>query len=229
MRGDYPRSRHHFEHSLRIREMIDDLPGIIAANNNLGYLWQLEGDYHRALEKYSVAESLAEKIGFHTASIFSGLNKAYAFIHLSHYQNAIERCKNVLKIASGVKDLANAAQSYTTLGIAYFHTGDYHEALKMYTDALELNYQLESSYQIANVQMNKAAVLNALYQYGEAQILGQEALDKAELLQAQRLRIESLNVLAEAQLGLGDYAAAQQLTMRHVLPPKRLLVARIWG
>ncbi|MEP7188062.1 MAG: adenylate/guanylate cyclase domain-containing protein, partial [Roseiflexaceae bacterium] len=71
MRGDYPRAREHFEHSLQLRTEVDDLPGMTVSNNNLGYLWQLQSEYARAIEHYQVAEGLAKKINLRYAVVFA--------------------------------------------------------------------------------------------------------------------------------------------------------------
>src|SRR6185295_5113299 len=96
MRGDYPRARQHFEHSLRLREEVDDLPGMVVSHNNLGYLWQLQSEYERAIEHYRVAEDLARKINLRYALIFAALNTAYALISLNVYDEAEIRCSEAL-------------------------------------------------------------------------------------------------------------------------------------
>ena len=93
MRGDYPRAREHFEHSLQLRTEVDDLPGMIVSNNNLGYLWQLQSEYERAIEQYQVAEELAKKINLRYARGFCGRQRGACADQLGR----IHRCRGALQ------------------------------------------------------------------------------------------------------------------------------------
>jgi class 3 adenylate cyclase/predicted ATPase len=207
MRGDYPRAREHFEHSLRLRTEVDDLPGMTVSNNNLGYLWQLQSEYARAIEQYRVAEELAKKINLRYAVVFAAGNAALALINMGAYGEAEARCNEVLKIAREINAQQNIAQSYDLLGLIAYHQGRYDRALEAYQQALQLHHDLGSAYPEGNVRMHIALTLNAQQQYAEATSQAQQALERAETLRVQGLKIESLNALAEAALGSGDIAS----------------------
>jgi tetratricopeptide (TPR) repeat protein len=209
-RGDYPRAQEHFERSLRAREAVDDLPGVIVSHNNLGYLWQLQSEYERAIEHYSVAESLARKINLRYALVFAANNAAYALISLGAYDEAKARCVEALALSQDMKDQQNIAQIHNTLGVIAYHQGEYERALTCYRQALEINRQLESAYQEANTLMNIAVAHNAQRQFDTAMALARQAFDRAETLHASRLKVETLNTLAEAALGRGELADAHE-------------------
>src|SRR5215212_4864555 len=208
MRGDYPRAREHFEHSLQLRTEVDDLPGMTVSNNNLGYLWQLQSEYARAIEKYQVAEELAKKINLRYAVVFAAGNAALALINMGLYSDAEARCNEVLIIAREINAQQNIAQSYDLLGLIAYHQGRYDRALEAYQQALKLNRDLGSAYPEGNVLMHIALTLNARQHYAEATQQAQQALERAETLRGQGLKIESLNTLAEAALGSGDITSA---------------------
>ncbi|HJZ46169.1 MAG TPA: tetratricopeptide repeat protein, partial [Roseiflexaceae bacterium] len=219
-RGDYPRAREHFEHSLRLRTEVDDLPGMTASHNNLGYLWQLQSEYERAIEHYRVAEELATKINLRHMIVFAALNTAYALISLGSYAEAETRCTLTLALAQEMKDRQNIAQIHNTLGFVYYHQGSYPQSLAAYREALEINQSLGSAHQEANTLMNMALALSASGQYGEAATAARQALERAEALHAQRLKAEALNALAEATLGANDdetamAAASEAATLSH--------------
>jgi len=207
-RGDYPRAREHFEHSLRLRAEVDDLPGMTASHNNLGYLWQLQSEYERAIEHYQVAEELARKINLRYALIFAALNTAYALISLNRYAEAEARCRATLALAQEMNDRQNIAQIHNTLGFVYYHQGNYSGSLAAYHQALQINQSLGSAHQEANTLMNMALTLSASGQYQEATNAARQALQRAEALQAQRLKAEALNALTEAALGASDHETA---------------------
>jgi adenylate cyclase len=211
MRGDYAQARHYIERSLRAREAIDDLPGVVTSHNNLGYLWQLQGEYERAIDHYRVAEELARKINLRYMLIHAATNAAYALTSLGDYPAAEARCREALVIAGELNAQQTVAQIQNTLGIIAYRTGAYERALAAYDEALRLNRALGSVHEEANAQMHRAQALATLGRLDEARAAGEEALARADELQAQALRMEALNVLAEIALELREYDRAAVL------------------
>jgi class 3 adenylate cyclase/tetratricopeptide (TPR) repeat protein len=208
MRGEYERAREHFEHSLKLRTAIDDLPGMVASHNNLGYLWQLQSAYEQAIGHYRVAEDLAKKINLRYAVVFAAGNAASALTSLGDYAGAEARAAEALAIAREINAQQSIAQSRELLGLIAYHQGDYDRALAELDEALRLNRALGSAYQEANTLMHIARALNAQGRYADAGQEARRALDQAEAIRGQVLRAESLNALAESAIGLGDYDAA---------------------
>lgn len=205
-RGDYPRAREHFEHSLRLRTEVDDLPGMAASHNNLGYLWQLQSEYERAIEHYRVAEELARKINLRHFVVFAVGNTAYALMSLGAYAEAELRCHDVLTIASELNAQHNIAQSYEMLGLIAYYKGDYQASLQHYDRVLQIQRALGSVHQQGSTLANIAIVMNAQARFDEALDLARQALEYADTVQAQRLRAEALNAAAQAALGRHDAA-----------------------
>ncbi len=210
-RGDYTRAREHFEHSLRLRTDVDDLPGMAASHNNLGYLWQLQSEYERAIEHYRVAEELARKINLRFVVIFANLNMAWALISLGAYTSAEERCHEALVLSREINDQRNFALSYDILGLIAARQGQYERALEMYRQELQVHQMLGSVPQEGSTFANMAAVFNMKRDFEQAAALAHLSLEKADELNAKRLKIEALNILAEAALGIGDSAHGEAL------------------
>ncbi len=208
MRSDYPRAREHFEHSLRLRAEVDDLPGMIASHNNLGYLWQLQSEYERAIEHYRIAEELAKKINLRFALAFAAGNAAYALISLGRYAEAEARCDETLALVRELNARHDIAQTHNTRGIVFYHKGEYELALAAYEESLSINRALGSAYQEANTLMHISLALSAQGRYAEAMHAADQALDRAAALGSQGLKVECFGALAEAALGCGDADAA---------------------
>jgi class 3 adenylate cyclase/tetratricopeptide (TPR) repeat protein len=206
MRGDYPRARENFEHSLKLRTAVDDLAGMVASHNNLGYLWQLQSEYDRAIEHYAVAEELAKKINLRYALIFATLNRAYALIGRAEYAEARACSLQALDLSRQLNDQYNIAQSLNTLGIVFYHVGSYADSLGAYDEAVAIYRAIGSGYQEANTLMHLALTLCAQDRFAEAAAAAGQALERAEALRSQGLQAESLVALAEAALGQGDLA-----------------------
>jgi adenylate cyclase len=208
LRGEYARAREFFERSLRVRESIDDLPGMIASHNNIGYLWQLQSDHERALEHYRVAETLARKIGLQYAIVYALGNIAYSLTILGQYADAEACCEEALELSRRLHAQLTTAQLLNTLGIIHYRRGDYERAQMAFEEALRSHHALGSTDQEANALVHLAQTYTAQGDPRQAAELARRVLATAEALQAPSLRIEALNALAEAMIGYGDLEAA---------------------
>jgi class 3 adenylate cyclase/tetratricopeptide (TPR) repeat protein len=203
LRGEYARAREFFERSLQAREAIDDLPGMIASHNNIGYLWQLQNNHQRALEHYRVAETLARKIGLQYAITYALGNIAYSLTVLGHYAEAEAHCREALELSRQLNAQLETAQLLNTLGIIHYRRGNYAPAQHVYEEALNLHRTLGSMDQEANALVHLAQTCSAQGDHAGAAELARRALATAKALQAPSLQIEALNALVEAMIGQG--------------------------
>ncbi|MDW8148873.1 MAG: tetratricopeptide repeat protein [Roseiflexaceae bacterium] len=204
LRGEYARAREFFERSLQAREAIDDLPGMIASHNNIGYLWQLQNNHQRALEHYRLAETLARKIGLRYAITYALGNIAYSLTVLGQYAEAEAHCREALELSRQLRAQLETAQLLNTLGIIYYRRGDYAQAHQAYEEALNLHRTLGSTDQEANALVHLAQTYSAQGDHARAAELARQALATAETLQAPSLQTEALNALVEALIELGN-------------------------
>jgi class 3 adenylate cyclase/tetratricopeptide (TPR) repeat protein len=207
-RGDFPQAREHIERSLELRNAVDDLPGMIDSHINVGYLWQLEEEYERAIEHYRVAEELAKKLNLIYKLAYTSGNAASALTSLGAYAEAEARGLETLTLVRRINVQLVIGQTHKTLGIISYHTGDYDRALAAFAEALRLARALGSGSEEAHARMHIAMTLSVQGRFAEAQAEARLALERAETLHVQLLTAESLNALAEAELGLGDLDAA---------------------
>lgn len=210
MRGEFEHAQHHFESSLHARIAAEDIRGRTVSHNNLGYLWQLQNDYQRALEQYAIVEELATTIHMPHLIIFAHTNAAFALISLGRYEEAETRCYTALELSSALQTQQTTAQIYNTLSIIYTHQGRYQEALEMSIEAQQLNHELSSVFEEANALLNMARTLIMLQRFSEAAQAAEHVYECAKSLQSQRLLAESILTLAEIHLGLGKLAEASQ-------------------
>jgi adenylate cyclase len=224
-RGDYPSARHHFGSALAAQEAIDDLAGMSKSHNNIGYLWQLQGEYGRALEHYRLAGEHARTINLRYVLIFVGVNTAYANYHLSDYAAAERECQAALEICRSINDQRNIAQIEEVLGLIAYCRGRYDEALAHYAITRGIHAAAGSVYPEANTLIYEAHVQSALGSTADALALARRALTTAEELGSQQLKLEALNAIAEAYLATGDTQvaagyAAEALTLATSLGSK---------
>jgi tetratricopeptide (TPR) repeat protein len=93
-----------------------------------------------------------------------------------------------------------AAQIHNTLGIAYFYQGRYDAALVAYREAQHIHQTLGSAYEEGDVLINISLVYSAVGMHQLASETAQQALERAESIQSQRLKAEALIAQAEALL-----------------------------
>lgn len=228
MRGEFELSQHHFEHSLRARIAAEDIRGRTVSHNNLGYLWQLQNEYERALEQYEIVEELASRIHMRHLIVFAHANAAFALISLGRYSEAEARCQSALELSSLLQTQQSTAQIYNTLSIIYTHQGRYQEALDASQEAQQLNHELGSVFEEADALLNMAHALSMMQRFSEAAEVATKVCTCARDIQSQRLLAEGSLALAEARLGLGDLkgtehalheaiAIAQELSNQHVI------------
>ncbi|MCS6940413.1 MAG: tetratricopeptide repeat protein, partial [Roseiflexus sp.] len=180
LRGEYARAREFFERSLKAREAIDDLPGMIASHNNIGYLWQLQNNHQRALEHYRLAETLARKIGLRYAITYALGNIAYSLTVLGQYAEAEAHCREALELSRQLRAQLETAQLLNTLGIIHYRRGDYAQAHQAYEEALNLHRTLGSTDQEANALVHLAQTYSAQGDHARAAELARQALATAE-------------------------------------------------
>jgi tetratricopeptide (TPR) repeat protein len=208
-RGAYMEARHHFGSALAAQEAIDDLGGMSKSHNNIGFLWQLQGEYERAIDNYALADQLAGKINLRYMLIFAAVNTAFALYYLGRYEEAERHCREALEICHSINDRRNLAQVEEILGLIAYCRGQYNEALGHYAVTRGIHAAAGSLYPEANTLIYEAAVQTALGRPDDAAALARRSLARAEELQAPQLKLEALNALAESALYQGDRATAQ--------------------
>ena len=129
-----------------------------------------------------------------------GVNAADAQIKLGLLSQAELNCNTALKLANRIHAQHMAAQIHNTLGIAYFYQGRYDDALASYREAQRIHQALGSAYEEGDVLINISLVHSAVGTHSLAIEAAQQALERAEAIQSQRLKAEALIAQAEALL-----------------------------
>jgi adenylate cyclase len=208
MRGDYARCQYHFERCLAARSAAEDLAGVCAVQSNLGYLWQLQSQYERAIEYYQIAEATAQKIELPYVLTTVRVNAADALLKLGRLREAEQHGMSALQLASQLNAQHMTAQIHNTLGIVWFYQGRYDAALESYLEAQHIHRSLGSVYEEGDALINISLVHNALGAYQPAYQAAQQALERAEAIQSQRLKAEALIAHGEAARLVGNWAEA---------------------
>lgn len=108
--------------------------------NNIGCVYDNQGDYERALDYYFKALEIKEKVLGKEHPDTAGLygNMGLVYTRLGKYKTALEYLFKALEIEEKVlgKDHSSTAITYNNIGLAYTYLGEYDKALVYYFKAL---------------------------------------------------------------------------------------------
>lgn len=121
---------------------LDYKKGICQAYNNMGIIFDLQGDYPTALEYYfkalKVAEEISDKRGI--ARAFNNIGIIY------NYQGkdakALEYYMKAIKMMEETGDKRGLSMSFNNVGIIYKRQRDFSKTLYYYTKALKLRQEM---------------------------------------------------------------------------------------
>ena len=120
----------------------EDTSDTATSYNNIGAVYCSQGDYDKALEYYSKALAIKEKVlGLEhpdTATFYGNIGAVY--YNLGDYDKALEYYFKALAIREKVlgKEHPSTATSYNNIGLVYDNLGDYDKALEYYFKALAI-------------------------------------------------------------------------------------------
>ena len=117
-------------------------PDTARSYNDIGAVYDNQGDYAKALEYYQKALEIQEKVLDieHPNTATSYNNIGYVYTHQGDYAKALGYYQKALEIREKVlgKEHPNTAMSYNNIGGVYYYQGDYANALEYFIKALEI-------------------------------------------------------------------------------------------
>ncbi|MEH2352734.1 tetratricopeptide repeat protein, partial [Nostoc sp.] len=109
-----------------------------AALNNLGNVYNYQGQYERAIEFLQQSLEIAKKIDDRNIESSSLMNLGIAYDSQGQYQRAIDFYQQSLEIAREIGDRNSEGKSLANLGNAYNSQGQYQQAIDFYQQSLEI-------------------------------------------------------------------------------------------
>ena len=117
-------------------------PDVAASYNNIGYIYNRQGDYAKALEYYNKAvEILLSVLGERHPDVATSYNNiGYIYNRQGDYAKALEYYNKSLEIRLSVlgERHPDVATSFNNIGQIYHSQGDYAKALEYYNKSLEI-------------------------------------------------------------------------------------------
>jgi len=131
--------------TLDIREKILGIEHVHTAvtYNDIGYVYNSQGDYSKALEYHKKALTIREKVfgNEHPDVAQSYNNIGFVYYSQGNYSKALEYFQKALKIDEKVlgNEHPNVAIRYNNIGVVYYSQGNYSKALEYYQKALKID------------------------------------------------------------------------------------------
>jgi tetratricopeptide (TPR) repeat protein len=169
--------------ALATSEETGDLPGQAQAHHMLASLWQVRGDYARALQHSVPALRMFQDIGLPAQEAWARAQVGWENAQLGMYEQARTHCEAALTSARRHRDRELEADALDTLGYVAHHTGDLSRALDHYRRALALLREIGHDYLEANVLERLGHTHHALGHHDLARTAWLQAI---ELYRAQR-------------------------------------------
>ena len=126
--GNYALSLDYFLQGLKLAQQAIDIKEAIEINRTIGYLYNVIGDYEKAVPYQNEALKQAINIGYKTgiSGAYNAIGKTYKT--QGKYQASLEAYLKGLSIDEEMKDSNNIFVSYSNIGDVYERMGKYKEA-----------------------------------------------------------------------------------------------------
>lgn len=120
------------------------------ANNCMGYIQYIKGDYKASIESFVQYYESAKKTNDLKAMAFAKNNEGNVYIELGDYIKAIEKYNDALALRLKINDSNSIAMSYNNFGFIYKDVGDYEKAISNFFNALRIYEKMQDKNSIAS-------------------------------------------------------------------------------
>lgn len=167
-KGEYDTALFYFEQSLKLRNQIQDLPGISESHNGIGTIYYQQGNYPLSLKHFLASLKIREQLGDKKLQAGSYNNIGLIYNNQGNKEMAMKMYKKSLALREETGDRAEYISSHINIGNLYFDLGNYPEALKHHTLALEIAREQGNKKSIGDAYNNIGNNLKKQGKYEEA-------------------------------------------------------------
>ncbi len=185
------------------------LKNLSGAVNNIGYIYDDQGNIPYALEYYHTALKYSEELNDKSAVASIFINIGHIYDNQKNYPKALEFYNKSLVTKKELNDKKGVAVALNNIGGIYLNMDDYKNAMILFTKSLKLYEDIQNKKGIANeinmiggVYKSIGNVDKAIEYYNESLKIREEIQDKLGITR-------SLNSIGNALLTKGKYVEAQ--------------------
>jgi len=196
--------------ALVLNSRAGDLAAEAETRNAQGYGFERLGQLDYAIEQYTRAAAIREKIGDQRGRVKSLRNLAIAEAVKGDRAAANANLDKVKVLLEGMGDRASIADLYNDRGVVAEEQGDFNEALALYREALAIRRQLDAPVGLAESLNNVGFASYQLGQFDNAEVYWQQALALYQKLDDRNRQIGITQNLGLLDLARGHFAAARE-------------------
>ncbi|MBL8005379.1 MAG: tetratricopeptide repeat protein [Candidatus Kapabacteria bacterium] len=193
--GEYQKSIHYFEASLKLSEELGIVKGISRNSGNLGVVYDRLSEYPKALEYFHYALEINTKLDNKVGVGINLSNIGNVYISLSNFSKAIEYLDKSLTISKEIDNKNGISTNLLNIGIVNYYLKNYPVALEYYEKSLEIERILDNKHGIARAIGNLGIVYLELEKYDLALNSFEQALSiNKEINNKQNIAIDISNL-----------------------------------
>jgi signal transduction histidine kinase/lipopolysaccharide biosynthesis regulator YciM len=137
--GKYSEAQDNANKALELMQLVDDKKGISAASNQLGILYEQDGNFEAALKCYHRSLEISQSINDETSTAALLTNIGTFYHTTNNHDKAIKHLLQALEINRKLNSTNLLSINLNNIGAICIDAGQYEEALPFLKEALELS------------------------------------------------------------------------------------------
>jgi CHAT domain-containing protein/Flp pilus assembly protein TadD len=194
-----------YQQALSIYREIKDRQKEGGILGNLGSIYNIFGDYPKAIDYLQQALKIAQEIKDRRGESYALGNLSSIYNHLGDYPKAIDYIQQSLKIAQEIKDREGEVYALNSLGGAYNNLGDYPKAIDYHQQSLKVTREIKNRQQESYALAGLGNVYDSLGDYAGAIDYFQQTLKITQENKDRRGESYALGSLGNVYNSLGNY------------------------
>ena len=222
MSGNYARAIDYFYQSLSIKEDIKDYKGIAATLNNIGMIYDDQGDHDKAIEHYTKAIDNFQKAAGKNelvdkqVLVASYHNVGALYLNTGNYDKALEYFNKTLNLTDETKFLRERAYTFSNMGHIYLDQKDTEKSKEYFGEAFEIAKKIGDENGMIDALNNFSFLYIHQKKYHQAISYAKEAMDMAKKNKATGQMKDAAESLYLSHKQLGNYDKALASYERYI-------------
>lgn len=167
-KGDIAKAEEANNKAMILWKGISDKLGLAANSTNFGILYQVQGNYPKAIDYYALSLKYNEEINNKSGIGTSLHNIGHVYQDQSDFKKAVDYYQRSLKIREGEGELSKVAESEVNLGSVYLELHEYDKAMRSLERSLKIFRDLGIKGGEAAALGNMGMVYNTKKEYDKA-------------------------------------------------------------
>ncbi len=208
--GEWGACEERYTEALQLANELENKKYIGRANNRLGNLLTLKGDYEQARLNLETSAAFFENINDQIGMYQVYGNLGNVFFRQGEYEQAKDYYIRSIEISEKVGRSIQNSRVVANLGLTYMNQGRYEEAIQCQLPQLNLCQEAENKQGIATMSINLGIVLFEKGDYQKAMQHYQQGMEVAELLGDKLLMSIAIGCIGSVYERQGDYQKAME-------------------